>query len=125
MPRSMGMSMSRPTATGRRRPACGARSSTKPTRRAALRAATRFSSAAVSGRLPGGAGHHAAFRRLNGHRLGLSAICEDLPEEHNRVTLDPVLKDSHGIPAPKIAYTISDNTQRMPEHGIARATDIL
>src|SRR5205085_5123502 len=43
--------------------------------------------------LPWGAGHHAAFRRLNGHRLGLSAICEDLPEEHNQVTLDPVLKD--------------------------------
>ena len=28
----------------------------------------------------------------------------DLPEEHNRVTLDPVLKDGHGIPAPKIDY---------------------
>ena len=34
-----------------------------------------------------------------------ASICEDLPEEHNRVTLDPVLKDSHGIPAPKIDYT--------------------
>jgi hypothetical protein len=43
----------------------------------------------AKGLLPWGAGHHAAFRRLNGHRLGLSAICEDLPEEHNRVTLDP------------------------------------
>ena len=42
----------------------------------------------------------------------LSAICEDLPEEHNRVTLDPVLKDSHGIPAPRIDYTIGENTAR-------------
>jgi hypothetical protein len=50
-----------------------------------------------------------------------SAICEDLPEEHNRVTLDPVLKDSHGIPAPKIDYTISENSRKMMEHGIARA----
>ena len=33
------------------------------------------------------------YRRLLNHRIGLSAICEDLPEEHNRVTLDPVLKD--------------------------------
>ena len=56
---------------------------------------------------------------------GLSAICEDLPEEHNRVTLDPVLKDSHGIPAPRIDYTISENTARMMEHGIARATEML
>ena len=64
----------------------------------------------AKGLLPWGAGHHAAFRRLNGHRLGLSAICEDLPEEHNRVTLDPVLKDSHGIPAPRIDYRIGENT---------------
>ena len=55
----------------------------------------------------------------------LSAICEDLPEEHNRVTLDPVLKDGHGIPAPKVDYTISENSQRMMQHGIARAKEIL
>ena len=79
----------------------------------------------AKGLLPWGAGHHDAFRRLNGHRLGLSAICEDLPEEHNRVTLDPVLKDCHGIPAPRIDYRIGENTARMMEHGIARAKDIL
>src|SRR5882724_6560204 len=56
------------------------------------------------GILPWGADHHRVFRRLNGHRLCVSAICEDLPEEHNRVTLDPVLRDGHGIPAPKIDY---------------------
>ncbi len=54
-----------------------------------------------------------------------SAICEDLPEEHNTVTLDPVLKDSNGIPAPKINYTLSDNSRRMLDHAVARATDIL
>src|SRR5438309_1591357 len=79
----------------------------------------------AKGLLPWGAGHHAAFRRLNGHRLGVSAICEDLPEEHNRVTLDPVLKDSHGIPAPRIDYRIGENTARMMEHGIARAKQVL
>src|SRR6202011_6118602 len=42
-----------------------------------------------------------------------------------RVTLDPVLTDSHGIPAPKIDYAISENTRRMMEHGIARASEIL
>src|SRR5581483_3319446 len=69
--------------------------------------------------------HHRVFRKLNGHRMHFSAICEDLPEEHNRVTLDPVLKDSHGIPAPKIDYAIGENTRRMMEHGIARASEIL
>ena len=77
------------------------------------------------GILPWGAGHHAKFRRLNGHRVGLSAICEDLPEQHNRVTLDPVMKDAHGIPAPKIDYTISDNSNRMLDHAIARASEFL
>ena len=53
------------------------------------------------------------------------AICEDLPEEHNTVTLDPVLKDSNGIPAPKIDYTLSDNSRRMLDHAVARASEIL
>ena len=39
--------------------------------------------------------------------------------------MDPVLTDGHGIPAPKIDYTISENTRRMMEHGIARASEIL
>ena len=50
------------------------------------------------GRLPWGADHHRAYRSLFCHRTGMVAICEDLPEEHNTVTLDPVLKDSNGIP---------------------------
>jgi choline dehydrogenase-like flavoprotein len=79
----------------------------------------------AKGILPWGADHHRVFRKLNGHRLALSAICEDLPEEHNRVTLDPVLKDSHGIPAPRVDYTISENSKKMMEHGIARGREIL
>ena len=41
------------------------------------------------------------------------------------MTLDPVLKDSNGIPAPKIDYTLSDNSRKMMDHGIARATEVL
>ena len=77
------------------------------------------------GRLPWGADHHRAFRGLVNHRLNIGVATEDLPEEHNRVTLDPVLTDSHGIPAAKIDYTVSENTRRMMEHGIARASEIL
>ncbi|CAN5132499.1 GMC family oxidoreductase [soil metagenome] len=82
-------------------------------------------SSTAAGRLPFGADHHETYRRLLNHRLGLSAICEDLPEAHNRVTLDPVLKDTNGIPAPRIDYTLSDNSRKMMAHGIARATQVL
>ena len=79
----------------------------------------------ATGRLPWGREHHRVFRELFEHRLGIGVACEDLPEEHNRVTLDPVLKDSNGIPAPRIDYTIGENTRCMMEHGITRAEEIL
>jgi choline dehydrogenase-like flavoprotein len=82
-------------------------------------------SSAAAGRLPWGEDHHRVYRQLLDHRLQIGIACEDLPEEHNRVTLDPVLKDSHGIPGARIDYVISENTRRMMEHGIARAEDIL
>ena len=78
-----------------------------------------------TGRLPWGAAHHAAYRKLHAHRTGMVAICEDLPEAHNRVTLDPVLKDGHGIPAPKLHYTLSENSRRMLDHAVARGSEIL
>lgn len=80
---------------------------------------------AASGRLPWGKDHHRIFREFLDHRLQIGVACEDLPEAHNRVVLDPVLKDSNGIPAAKIEYTMSENTRRMMEHGIARAEEIL
>jgi choline dehydrogenase-like flavoprotein len=80
---------------------------------------------AVARRLPFGRDHHRVYRQLLHRRLQIGIACEDLPEEHNCVTLDPVLKDSHGIPGARIDYEISENTQRMMEHGIARATEIL
>ncbi len=79
----------------------------------------------AAGRLPWGEDHHRVYRQLLNRRLAMSTITEDLPEEHNRVTLDPVLKDSNGIPAPRIDYTIGDNTRKMMAHGIARSKDIL
>jgi choline dehydrogenase-like flavoprotein len=80
---------------------------------------------AAAGLLPWGSDHHRVYRELAYKRLQIGIACDDLPEAHNRVTLDPELKDSHGIPAPRIDYAISENTRRMMEHGIARATEIL
>lgn len=79
----------------------------------------------ATGRLPWGEDHHDAYRRLHSHRSGMVAICEDLPEEHNTVTLDPQLRDASGIPAPRISYTLSENSRRMLEHAVARGTEVL
>jgi len=79
----------------------------------------------ASGPIPWGEGHHAAYRQLFDRSAGMVAICEDLPEQHNTVTLHPQLKDANGIPAPKITYRLSENSQRMLEHSIARGVEIL
>ena len=76
-------------------------------------------------KLSWGAGHHEAYRKLWNRTASLIAICEDLPEEHNCVTLDPELTDSNGIPAPRIQYTLSENSQRMLAHGHERAKQAL
>jgi len=76
-------------------------------------------------RIPWGHEHHRAMRRVFDHTAGMVSICEDLPEEHNTVTIDPVLKDAHGIPAPKIRYAISENSRKMLDFSLARGTEIL
>ncbi len=78
-----------------------------------------------AGRIPWGDGHHAAYRTLFDRSAGMLAICEDLPEERNTVTLDPVLRDADGIPAPKIDYVLGENSRRMLEHAVARGNEIL
>ena len=77
------------------------------------------------GSVPWGSEHHKMFKERFGHTIGITVMTEDLPEEHNEVTLDPVLVDSDGIPAPKIHYDVSDNTARMLDHGAARASEVL
>ena len=76
-------------------------------------------------RVPWGANHHQEFKERFGRVVGLTIMTEDLPEEHNQVTLDPELTDSHGIPAPKINYTVSNNTDKMLDHGVERGTEAL
>ena len=79
----------------------------------------------AEGQVPWGKDHHRAYRRLFDRSAGMVAICEDLPEEHNTVTLDAHLKDANGIPAPRIDYRLSENSRRMLEHAMARGTEIL
>ena len=76
-------------------------------------------------RLLWGRDHHAAHRREFGHGLLVVIMTEDLPEAHNRVSLSSTQFDAHGIPAPKLSYTVSRNSRALLDHGIARATDLV
>ena len=75
--------------------------------------------------VPWGAGHHEEFKKRFGNATVLAIIGEDLPEEHNRVELDPILKDSNGIPAPKIFYTLSENSRRLLDDAMKNAETAL
>ncbi|MEM6658634.1 MAG: GMC family oxidoreductase [Pseudomonadota bacterium] len=75
--------------------------------------------------IPWGAEHREVMDNVYPYLAGLTIVSEDLPEEHNCVTLDANLTDSDGIPAPKITYQLGENTRKMLRHGEERATEIL
>ncbi len=75
--------------------------------------------------IPWGDGHHQAMRRRFPHVIRVTVLGEDLPEEQNRVELDPVAKDSSGIPAPRVIYGYSENSLKMLEHARQSAVQAL
>jgi choline dehydrogenase-like flavoprotein len=75
--------------------------------------------------VPWGASHHQVMRRRFPHIIRISVLGEDLPEENNRVELDPEVKDSSGIPAPRVVYGYGKNSLNMLEHGGAMARQAL
>jgi choline dehydrogenase-like flavoprotein len=58
------------------------------------------------------------------HGVLLFALCDDLPEETNTVTLDPELVDSSGIPAAKVSYKLSDNTRKQIDFAVDRLIEV-
>ena len=77
------------------------------------------------GRVPWGENHHIEFNKRFRKYIGMAIISEDLPELHNRVEIDELLTDKHGIPLPRIFYKISDNTRRLLDHGMNSAETLL
>jgi choline dehydrogenase-like flavoprotein len=72
-----------------------------------------------------GAGHHANVEARLG-RIGQWAIlCEDLPEEHNRVELDLASTDSDGLPGARVSYRMSENSRQMMAFMAERAEESL
>lgn len=64
------------------------------------------------------------FGEHAGRTLSWAANVEDLPEEQNRVTLDPALTDSDGIAAPRVDYKISANTRANLEFALDRMVEM-
>lgn len=76
-------------------------------------------------RIPWGEEHHRILAERLNHLISLTVMIEDLPETGNEVTLDPALTDCHGIPAPRVRYVISENSQRLLDFGVERAREAL
>jgi choline dehydrogenase-like flavoprotein len=66
-----------------------------------------------------GAGLHRLSQYAGKASIWFAGV-DDLPEESNRVTLDPTLTDSSGLPAPRVHFRYSDNTRRSIEWNTQR-----
>jgi choline dehydrogenase-like flavoprotein len=79
--------------------------------------------AAIDPDLVHGQAIHQTIERFMGHAFLWALSAEDLPDETNRVTLDPSLTDGSGLPAPKIDYRVSEWSQRNLAWQTARARE--
>ena len=55
---------------------------------------------------------------------GMWLVGEDMPQESNTVTLDPEIKDAHGLPAPKVTFTDHPNDVAMREHAYKQGSAV-
>lgn len=74
--------------------------------------------------LPWGAGHRRAFNERFGHHMTLAVQGDDLPRWDNRVTLDPDVKDSSGLPAAHVEYSLCENDRRLVNYGLDRCEEL-
>lgn len=73
---------------------------------------------------PWGADHHREFRRRFDHNVFAAIQIEDLPQSDNRITLDPEVTDSSGIPAARRQYSLHGNDRTLLEFGIERLREL-
>ena len=73
---------------------------------------------------PWGAEHHAAFEKRFDRHVFCAIQADDLPVASNRVTLDPTVVDSSGLPAAAVHYDLHTNTRGLLEFGSQRLEEI-
>ena len=78
-----------------------------------------------SGAIPWGRVHHAAFQRRLRRTASALILCSELPNDTNRVELDPVLTDDFGTPAPKIVYHRDSNTVALLTYAMERGKELM
>lgn len=76
-------------------------------------------------RLPWGRNHTAAFDECFGRTLSLTVTCDDLPEDENRIEIDPERRDQWDMPIPRMFYRLGENTRAMRDFGVERASEAL
>lgn len=62
---------------------------------------------------------------LRDHLASMTMIAEDLPQDDNRVDLDPDVRDFHGLPVPRISYSPHRFEQVAARHFGARMAEIV
>lgn len=72
-----------------------------------------------------GTEHHEQVTAYLGRTASWGVFGEDLPDEANRVELDPELTDSSGIAAPRLHYAVSDNSRKLLDFHMERASESL
>jgi choline dehydrogenase-like flavoprotein len=70
-----------------------------------------------------GVNFHRNVKATLGRSFEWGIIAEDLPDESNRVVLDPTLVDGDGIAAPKLIYKSSENTSKLIDFHVDRARE--
>jgi len=53
------------------------------------------------------------MRNTFGQTAGISTVGEQLPDERNRIELDPEVKDEYGMPVPRISFELLENDKSM------------
>ena len=76
---------------------------------------------APDGRGRWGAAHHRHVAERFGRTASWVIIAEDLPDPDNRVELSPTLADAAGVPAPRLVYRLSADSERLLDWNIERA----
>jgi choline dehydrogenase-like flavoprotein len=81
---------------------------------------------ATANSIPGwGVGHQTRMKQIFGHRGGLASDGEQLPDDRNRIELDPAVRDIYGLPVPMIHNSHFGNDLAMIKAMSARHREIL
>jgi choline dehydrogenase-like flavoprotein len=76
-------------------------------------------------RMPGwGVEHKTRTKKFFGHVAGLASVGDQLPDFRNQVILDPILKDSYGLPVPCLINEPRENDREMLKSISMRSREI-